>query len=410
MAETEAKMMSVHQLNQAVKGWIEKLGTIWVEGQLLQLKSSPNWAFAYATLRDPSREDSVRITFRPQLLQQLPALPQDGDRVRVWAKPSFYAKNGDFQLWVSKIQPVGIGELLAQIEQLRANLRSQGLFDVARKRPLPFLPRNIGLITSRGSDGERDVLSIAKERWPEVRFSVRNTLVQGAGAVPAIISALQDLDADPSVDVIIIARGGGAMETLLPFSDEALVRAVADAQTPVVSAIGHDRDRPILDDVADLRAATPTDAAKRVVPDVVAERALVSDLRARAAAALRGWVQREQRTIEALRSRPVLAQPMRTIDHHRQEVSQAVGAMRREVRYLLSHEQQLTGALRAQLQVLGPAATLQRGYAIVQVVPRDGSEPEVVSSYAMSPPGSQLRIRVADGSIVAAAMQQAPAD
>lgn len=409
MEQSQEKMMSVHQLNQAVKGWIEKLGTIWVEGQLLQLKSSPNWTFAYATLRDPSKEDSVRLTFRPQILQSLPTLPKDGDRVRVWAKPSFYAKNGDFQLWVTKIQPVGIGELLAQIEQRRADLAKEGLFDAQRKQPLPFLPKRIGLITSRGSDGERDVLSISRERWPEVQFEVRNTLVQGAGAVAAIIAALEELDAMPEVDVIIIARGGGALETLLPFSDESLVRAVADAATPVVSAIGHDRDRPILDDVADLRAATPTDAAKRVVPDVLAERALVSNLRARAAAALRGWVSREARALEALRSRPVLAQPLRAIEQRAEHVDQLRSRIRREVGYVLQHEQQAVRGMRGQLQVLGPAATLNRGYAIVQVVPRDGSETEVVTSYAMSPPGSQLRIRVADGSIVAAAMQHAPA-
>ncbi|CAB0690521.1 exodeoxyribonuclease 7 large subunit [Corynebacterium diphtheriae] len=400
----------VHELNSKVKSWIERLGHLWVEGQITQLNMKPSWKFSYITLRDPEAEASVQLTCATSLLHSLPSRLQDGDRVVVYGKPAFYEGRGSFSLWVTDIRPVGVGELLARIERLRQQLASEGLFDPALKKPLPFLPHTIGLITGRGSAAERDVLAVAHSRWPEVKFNVINTAVQGARAVPEIIEALQRLDADPSVDVIIIARGGGSVEDLLPFSEEALQRAVVAAHTPVVSAIGHEPDNPVLDNVADLRAATPTDAAKKVVPDVAAERQLIAELRSRSAAALRGWVHKERQQLAAVRSRPALADPVRAITLHREEIARSISSIRRDMRYMLSTERATVASLRQQVAALGPSATLARGYAVVQVVPRDGSAPEVVTTIGMSPPGSQLRIRVADGSITAAAMQTTPAD
>lgn len=400
----------VRELNSKVKSWIERLGHLWVEGQITQLNMKPSWKFSYITLRDPEAEASVQLTCATSLLHSLPSRLQDGDRVVVYGKPAFYEGRGSFSLWVTDIRPVGVGELLARIERLRQQLASEGLFDPALKKPLPFLPHTIGLITGRGSAAERDVLAVAHSRWPEVKFNVINTAVQGARAVPEIIEALQRLDADPSVDVIIIARGGGSVEDLLPFSEEALQRAVVAAHTPVVSAIGHEPDNPILDNVADLRAATPTDAAKKVVPDVAAERQLIAELRSRSAAALRGWVHKERQQLAAVRSRPALADPLRAITLHREEIARSISSIRRDMRYMLSTERATVASLRQQVAALGPSATLARGYAVVQVVPRDGSAPEVVTTIGMSPPGSQLRIRVADGSITAAAMQTTPAD
>lgn len=400
----------VRELNSKVKSWIERLGHLWVEGQITQLNMKPSWKFSYITLRDPEAEASVQLTCATSLLHSLPSRLQDGDRVVVYGKPAFYEGRGSFSLWVTDIRPVGVGELLARIERLRQQLASEGLFDPALKKPLPFLPHTIGLITGRGSAAERDVLAVAHSRWPEVKFNVINTAVQGARAVPEIIEALQRLDADPSVDVIIIARGGGSVEDLLPFSEEALQRAVVAAHTPVVSAIGHEPDNPVLDNVADLRAATPTDAAKKVVPDVAAERQLIAELRSRSAAALRGWVHKERQQLAAVRSRPALADPVRTITLHREEIARSISSIRRDMRYMLSTERATVASLRQQVAALGPSATLARGYAVVQVVPRDGSAPEVVTTIGMSPPGSQLRIRVADGSITAAAMQTTPAD
>ncbi|CAB0498734.1 exodeoxyribonuclease VII large subunit [Corynebacterium diphtheriae] len=400
----------VRELNSKVKSWIERLGHLWVEGQITQLNMKPIWKFSYITLRDPEAEASVQLTCATSLLHSLPSRLQDGDRVVVYGKPAFYEGRGSFSLWVTDIRPVGVGELLARIERLRQQLASEGLFDPALKKPLPFLPHTIGLITGRGSAAERDVLAVAHSRWPEVKFNVINTAVQGARAVPEIIEALQRLDADPSVDVIIIARGGGSVEDLLPFSEEALQRAVVAAHTPVVSAIGHEPDNPVLDNVADLRAATPTDAAKKVVPDVAAERQLIAELRSRSAAALRGWVHKERQQLAAVRSRPALADPVRAITLHREEIARSISSIRRDMRYMLSTERATVASLRQQVAALGPSATLARGYAVVQVVPRDGSAPEVVTTIGMSPPGSQLRIRVADGSITAAAMQTTPAD
>lgn len=394
---------SVSTVNTEIKGWIERLGYLWVEGQLTQTNMKPSWKLSYLTLRDVNQEMSVALTAPTQLLQNLPTPIKDGDRIVVYGKPAFYAGRGSFSLWVTDIRHVGIGELLARIENLRRALAAEGLFDASKKLPLPYLPRTIGLITGRGSAAERDVLSVARDRWPAVNFRVINTAVQGTQAVSQVVDALQTLDADDDVDVIIIARGGGSVEDLLPFSDEALQRAVSAASTPVVSAIGHEPDSPILDNIADLRAATPTDAAKRVVPDVAEERVLLDEARHRMAQAIGQWVARERHNLDALRSRPVLADPRTPINTRRDELATAVGSIRREIRHVLGQEVARVSALRGQVSALGPASTLERGYAIVQVLPRDG-EPEVVTNISQSPPGSQLRIRVTDGSITAAGM------
>ena len=409
-ANTPETPWPVGKVNDQVKGWIERLGYLWVEGQLTQINFKPTWKLSYLTLRDVQQEKSVQLTCPSSMLQSLSAPLKDGDRVVVYGKPAFYAGRGSFSLWTTEIRHVGIGDLLARIEKLRQQLSAEGLFDPARKRALPYLPHKIGLITGRGSAAERDVMSVAHDRWPAVQFRVINTAVQGANTVPEIIDALQQLDADPEVDVIIIARGGGSVEDLLPFSEEALQRAVSAAGTPVVSAIGHEPDSPVLDNVADLRAATPTDAAKRVVPSVVEEHALVAEARSRIAGALRGWVERERRGLDNICSRPVMADPMTPIRTRREEVDRTRTTMRREIDVMLEREARHVESLRARISALGPSATLARGYSIVQVVPKDGSDPEVVTSYEQSPPGAQLRIRVGDGSITAVSMASQAAD
>ena len=409
-ANTPDTPWPVGKVNDQVKGWIERLGYLWVEGQLTQINFKPTWKLSYLTLRDVQQEKSVQLTCPSSMLQSLSAPLKDGDRVIVHGKPAFYAGRGSFSLWTTEIRHVGIGDLLARIEKLRQQLAAEGLFDPARKRPLPYLPHKIGLITGRGSAAERDVMAVAHDRWPAVQFRVLNTAVQGANTVPEVIDALQQLDADPEVDVIIIARGGGSVEDLLPFSEEALQRAVAAAGTPVVSAIGHEPDSPVLDNVADLRAATPTDAAKRVVPSVAEERAIVAEARSRMAAALRGWVERERRGLDNIRSRPVMADPMTPIRARREEMERTRATMRREIEVMVERETRHVESLRARVSALGPSATLARGYSIVQVVPKDGTGPEVVTSYKQSPPGAQLRIRVGDGSITAVSMASQAAD
>ncbi|BBX23594.1 exodeoxyribonuclease 7 large subunit [Mycolicibacter terrae] len=383
-----------------VKGWIDRLGSVWVEGQLTQINLRPGVRTVFMVLRDPAADMSLTVTCSPELVAGAPVKLTEGTQVVVCGRPNFYTARGTFSLRLSEIRAVGIGELLARIERLRRLLEAEGLFDPRLKRPVPFLPATIGLITGRASAAERDVMSVAGTRWPAVRFAVRNTAVQGPTAVAQIVEALGDLDADAGVDVIVLARGGGSVEDLLPFSDETLCRAISACRTPVVSAIGHEPDTPLCDLVADLRAATPTDAAKKLVPDAAAEQALVDDLRRRSAQAVRNWVVREERVLAQLRSRPVLADPLRTLTERAQEVERALATLRRDVTRLITAQAERVGHLSARLATLGPAATLARGYAVVQTVSTDGPA-HVLRSVQDAPEGTHLRIRVADGAIAA---------
>ena len=382
-----------------VKGWIDRLGSVWVEGQLTQINLRPGVRTVFMVLRDPAADMSLTVTCSPELVAGAPVKLTEGTQVVVCGKPNFYTARGTFSLRLSEIRAVGIGELLARIERLRRLLDAEGLFDPRLKRPLPFLPGTIGLITGRASAAEHDVMTVAGTRWPAVRFAVRNTAVQGPTAVAQIVEALRDLDADPAVEVIVLARGGGSVEDLLPFSDETLCRAIAACRTPVVSAIGHEPDSPLCDLVADLRAATPTDAAKRIVPDAAAEQALVDDLRRRSAQAVRNWVVREDRVLAQLRSRPVLADPLRALTERGEEVRRALAAVRRDVTRLIVVQSERVGHLAARLATLGPAATLARGYAVVQTVGAAG--PHVLRSVDDAAAGTRLRIRVADGAVAA---------
>ncbi|NLD84443.1 MAG: exodeoxyribonuclease VII large subunit [Actinomycetales bacterium] len=398
----------VRVVSDQIAAWIHRLGAVWVEGQITQLSLRPGTRTAFLTLRDPSVDNSLTLTCPPKLISEAPVPVTEGSRVVVRGTPRFYTGRGSFSLQVTEIRPVGVGELLARIERLKQALAAEGLFDPRLKRPLPFLPTCIGLITGRASAAERDVVEVARGRWPDVRFAVRNTAVQGVSAVPQILDALAELDADPVVDVIIIARGGGSVEDLLPFSDEALIRAISRCRTPVVSAIGHEPDSPLSDLVADLRAATPTDAAKRVVPDVAEERRRIAEARSRTARALRAWVDREQHQLGALRSRPVLADPYGLVNSRAEIVAEALRAARRDVTRIIDAESSSLGHLSARLTTLGPAATLARGYAVVQTV-AGNDDGRVVSTIADAPPGSQLRIRVSDGALSAAVLGATPA-
>jgi exodeoxyribonuclease VII large subunit len=310
----------------------------------------------------------------------------------------FYLNRGTLSLRVDEIRSVGIGELLARIERLRRLLAAEGLFDPRRKRPLPFLPGCVGLITGRASAAERDVLSNATARWPAVRFRIRNVAVQGPLAVGQIVEALAALDCDPEVEVIVLARGGGSVEDLLPFSDEALCRAVAGCRTPVVSAIGHEPDTPLVDHVADKRCSTPTGAGKCVVPDVAEETTRLGQLRDRSRRALYGWVDRERRLLDALRSRPVLADPVRPLAERGRQVGELRARAERALLGSVRSERQRLAQTVAHLTALGPAATLSRGYAVVQRVdgPAAGS---VLRAVADAPEGTVVRVRLADGAV-----------
>ncbi|GAA4850390.1 exodeoxyribonuclease VII large subunit [Saccharopolyspora rosea] len=381
-----------------IADWINRLGTVWVEGQITQISLRPGAATAFLTLRDPSADVSLTLTCAAAMLRRMDPPLTDGSRVVVHGKPTFFVGRGTLSLRVDEIRAVGIGELLARIERLRKLLATEGLFDPARKRALPFLPNRVGLITGRASAAEHDVLTNARLRWPAVRFEIRNVAVQGSTAVPQILEALSELDRTSEVDVIVLARGGGSVEDLLPFSDEALCRAVASCRTPVVSAIGHEPDSPLVDHVADVRCSTPTGAGKRIVPDVAEETQRIRQLRDRARRALHGWVDRERRLLDALRSRPVLADPHGPLQRRAEQVEALRERARRAVTAVLGTEGHALTAMRSRLTTLGPAATLARGYAIVQRVDPDGVD-GVLRSIDEAPPGTRLRVRVVDGAV-----------
>jgi exodeoxyribonuclease VII large subunit len=368
--------------------WVGRLGRIWVEGQIAELTRRGGTAFL--TLRDPVAAVSVRVICARAVLDAADPPPAEGARVVVWAKPDLNTARGSFSLTGIEIRAVGIGELLARLDRLRRSLAAEGLFAAERKRPLPFLPATIGLICGRDSAAERDVQRNAAARWPAVRFRVEEVAVQGPYAVAEVTEALRRLDADRAVQVIVIARGGGSVEDLLPFSDETLIRAVAACQTPVVSAIGHEQDTPLLDLVADVRASTPTDAARRVVPDVAEQVALITQHRARARRALAGRLDREGSWLADMRSRPALSNPLREIDRREEQVTALTERARRSFAAGLERASDDVRHIGDRLLALSPAATLRRGYAIVQRA--DG---RVVRRAADVGAGEELMVRFA---------------
>ena len=384
----------VRRVSQLMAGWINKLGAIWIEGQVTQVTRRPGQRTVFLTLRDPSVDMSLPVTCSAALLDALPDGLTDGAHVVVHAKPSFFPARGTLSLYADEIRPVGIGELLARLEHLKRILTSEGLFAAERKQPLPFLPGVVGLVCGRASAAEKDVVENARRRWPAVRFRVEEVAVQGPQAVSEVTAALARLDADAEVEVIVVTRGGGSLEDLLPFSNEALVRAVADCRTPVVSAIGHETDTPLLDLVADVRASTPTDAAKRVVPDVGEETARVAQLRSRGRDAIESFLARELAALGNLRSRPVLADPHVMLDGRRDDVVQLRDRARRSLRSALDRGADNLAHTRARVTSLSPAATLDRGYAVVQRA--DGAvvrRPDDVAA------GDAVRLRLAEGEL-----------
>ena len=366
--------------------WIARLGEVWVDGQVAQLTRRPGMPTQFLTLRDPDANISLSVTSPRGVL---PDDVAEGARILVRARPDFWLERGTLSLRALEIRQVGLGELLAQLERLRKLLASEGLFARERKRPLPFLPRTVGLITGRASAAERDVVENARRRLPGARFRIENVATQGPSAVPEIVAALQRLDADPEVDVVVIARGGGSVEDLLPFSNETLVRAVAGARTPVVSAIGHESDVPLLDHVADLAASTPTDAAKRIVPDLGEEQEQIAQLRRRARDCVHRRLDREAELMAGLPER------MRRVVHARlsgegEQVEQQRDRARRRLTALLDAARSEIDHVRARVRTLSPQATLERGYAVVQLA--DGSvvrDPRDATG--------RLRVRVARG-------------
>jgi exodeoxyribonuclease VII large subunit len=389
---SEQTPWSVANFTNTLKDWITRLGNVWVEGQISQI--SPKKDVFFGELRDLVADKGFSIhSRRPDVLAAVSELAA-GDRVVALVHPDFWERSGKTSMDVLAIRKVGLGELLERIERLRQQLIKEGLTLAERKQPLPFLPNLVGLITGANSDAEKDVLQNTKARWPEVRFKVQHTPVQGDKAAAEIIRAIELLDADPEVDVIVLARGGGSFQDLLVFSDEEVVRAVANCKTPIVSAIGHENDRPLTDDVADVRASTPTDAAKLIVPDVIEERKKISQALERIGLRVVGFVQNQIELISGIRSRPILANPFTLVDERALQISQLEQSLSSQMKNTLEKQQlQITG-LRGQVRALSPKLTLDRGYAVVRDL--DG---HVLTEPKQAKTGQKLKITLSGGDL-----------
>ena len=380
----------VRAVTEAIKEYLDRLGPIWIEGEIAELNERSG-GMAFLRLRDSSVDMSLSVMCHKSVLASVAPLPANA-RVVLYAKGSWYTKNGSYTLSAREIRQVGVGELLARLEALKTMLAAEGLFATENKVALPLLPRKIGLICGRNTDAERDVVENAKRRWPAVQFEIREVTVQGAAAVSEVSAALAELEALADVDVIIITRGGGSFEDLLPFSDEGLVRLAAQCSTPIVSAIGHEKDSPLLDLVADFRASTPTDAAKRVVPDINEEIDLIEKLRDRASRFMRNMIELESSKIANLAARPVLRDPAVMITSRLEIVTSLRDRSIRSFQGRLAIAQEELQQVTARVRALSPQATLDRGYAVVQLA--DGS---IVRDSAALKDGEKLRIRLAQG-------------
>lgn len=373
--------------------YVGKLGQVWVTGEISKKRVTHGQTFF--TVRDEHGAVSADVMIHPKCFATLPRTPAEGDRVIMLVK-MHVTKQTRVLLRASEIHLAGYGDLLAEIERRRQLLAAEGLFAPHRKRRRPLIPRRVGVVTARNSDALRDVRRIASSRFPGVRFEVRETAVQGEGVVAGIVRCLRELEVHPEVDVIIVTRGGGSLEDLLPFSDEGLVRAVAEMTTPVISAIGHEADRPILDDVADERAATPTHAATLAVPEVSEVIGHIASLRRALRHRVSAHVDRERRLLDQWRSRRVLQEPQVVLQGARERLSRSQQRLQPCVERAVERDRVDLGGLTMQLRALSPQATLDRGYALV-------TDPAGILVRAAPSPGSVVTVRVQHGRFTATA-------
>ncbi|MEY3636415.1 MAG: hypothetical protein RL147_844 [Actinomycetota bacterium] len=397
MFETSSEApATVRVVTEAIKEYVDRLGPIWIEGEISELNERSGM-MAFIRLRDPSVDMSISVMCHKSVIAAAQPLPANA-RVVLYAKPSWYTKNGSLSFSAREIRQVGVGELLARLEALKNTLALEGLFDTDRKVTLPLLPQKIGLICGRNTDAEKDVVENAKRRWPSVQFEIREVTVQGAAAVNEVSEALRELEADKTVEVIIITRGGGSFEDLLPFSDEGLVRLAASCTTPIVSAIGHEKDSPLLDLVADYRASTPTDAAKRVVPDIAEEIAMISALKDRGRRRLVNLIDLESTRITNLMARPVMKDPFVLISSRAEVITALKDRSHRSFAARLKLAKEELKQIMARVRALSPQATLDRGYSVVQL-----SNGEILTDPKRLKAGEQLRMRLAKGEATATA-------
>ena len=398
MFETSSESpATVRVVSEAIKEYVERLGPIWIEGEISELNERSGM-MAFMRLRDPSVDMSISVMCHKSVIAAVKPLP-DNARIVMYAKPSWYTKNGSLSFSAREIRQVGVGELLARLEALKNQLASEGLFNSDRKVALPLLPKVIGLICGRNTDAEKDVVENAKRRWPSVQFEIREVTVQGAAAVTEVSAALRELEANKDVEVIIITRGGGSFEDLLPFSDEGLVRLAASCETPIVSAIGHEKDSPLLDLVADYRASTPTDAAKRVVPDIAEEIAMISAMRDRARRTVLNRLDLEATRITNFKNRPVMKDPHVLITTRAEVIAGLRDRSNRSFGASIKLAKEELKQIKARVRALSPQSTLDRGYSVVQLA--DG---QIVTDPKKLKAGDELRLRLAKGETKATAL------
>ncbi|MEY2709231.1 MAG: hypothetical protein RL031_104, partial [Actinomycetota bacterium] len=391
MFETSSESPApVRVVSEAIKEYVERLGPIWIEGEISELNERSG-GMAFMRLRDTSVDMSLSVMCYKNVLAVVQPLPANA-RVVIHAKASWFTKNGSLTMSAKEIRQVGVGELLVRLEALKGVLAAEGLFSADRKVALPLLPRKVGLICGRNTDAEKDVVENARRRWPAVEFEIREVAVQGAAAVVEVSEALRELERIEDVDVIIITRGGGSFEDLLPFSDESLVRLAASCETPIVSAIGHEKDSPLLDLVADYRASTPTDAAKRVVPDIEQEIADINKIRDRIYRRLVSTIDYELNQIAQLRNRPVMKDPSVMVKVRVDELNALRDRSNRGFKSLLEIEKKEIKGVIAHLRSLSPQSTMDRGYSVVQ-----SDDGKIVRDATKLKAGAVLRIRAAKG-------------
>ena len=391
MFETSSESPApVRLVTEAIKDYIDRLGPIWIEGEISELNERSG-GMAFMRLRDTSVDMSISVMCYKTVLAAVAPLPANA-RVVIHAKPSWFTKNGSLTMSAKEIRQVGVGELLARLEELKNKLAAEGLFSEDRKVDLPLLPKKVGLICGRNTDAEKDVVENARRRWPAVLFEIREVAVQGAAAVVEVSQALRELEENADVDVIIITRGGGSFEDLLPFSDETLVRLAANCTTPIVSAIGHEKDSPLLDLVADYRASTPTDAAKNVVPDIAEEFEALQEIRDRMFRKVASIIELESARVLQLTQRPVLRDPLVLVTSREEILINLKERSHRNFGHRIEVAQGELLQMGARVRSLSPQSTLDRGYSVVQL--SDGS---IVRDSKKVKKGDELRIRLAQG-------------
>jgi len=391
--------LPVRVVSESIGEYVGRLGPVWVEGEVAEITRRPGSQMAFLRLKDTSVDMSLQVTCHKSILEAIDPLPENA-RIVAYAKVNWYAVRGSLSLMAREIRQVGLGELLARLEQLKNLLAAEGLFASERKKPLPFLPRRIGLICGRASAAEKDVVENVERRWPGTHFEIREVAVQGATAVVEVSRALRELDSHAEVDIIIVTRGGGSFEDLLPFSDESLIRLVASLTTPIVSAIGHEQDAPLLDLVADFRASTPTDAARQVVPSLIEEMEHIAQLSNRLEKKMYSMIELEISKVSALLSRPVMKDPSTIFSIKFDEIRTLQNDSKKAIASLLREAKIEVREVKARIAALSPLSTLKRGYAVVQ---KDG---KVLLDAKDASPSDALNVVLAKGELTVSVLDQ----